>query len=375
MTAMFEAVLRIAALIRKELIAILKDPRSRVSLFAPPVLQCLIFGYAATYDLNHVPYAVLDQDRSAASVQLLAALDGSGVFERVASLDRGADIAAMIDDRRALLVIQIGQDFERRLTAGRPADIQVIADGRNSNTAGTALGYVNAIVDKFNGDWSASHGMAGTPLRATMRAWYNANLETRWFMVPALIGTLTFVQTLLLTAMSVAREREQGTFDQLLVTPFRPVEIMAGKALPSVLIGLVQATLILLVAQLWFRIPFAGSYLNLYAGLALFLLAAVGIGLMLSAIVSTMQQAMLSAFVVMMPFALLSGLTTPISNMPAFFQYLTLANPLRYAIDIAHRVYLEGADLGHLVPDLWPLALIAALTLSTAAWMFRRGLE
>jgi ABC-2 type transport system permease protein len=372
---MIAAIRRILALIRKELLAILNDPRSRVSLFLPPVMQCLIFGYAATYDLSNVPYAVLDQDRSAASHELLAALDGSGVFHRVAQLHRAADIKTMIDEQNALLVIQIGQDFERRLMAGLPADIQVIADGRNSNTGGTALGYVGAIIDNFNANWASDHGTATPPLRVTMRAWYNANLETRWYMVPALIGTLTFIQTLLLTAMSVAREREQGTFDQLLVTPFRPAEIMVGKALPSVLIGLIQASLILLVAQLWFRIPFAGSYLTLYAGLLLFLLAAVGLGLMMSAIVATMQQAMLYSFVVMMPFALLSGLTTPISNMPKAFQFFTLANPLRYAIDIAHRVYLEGAGIAELVPDLWPMAIIATVTLSAAAWLFRGGLE
>jgi ABC-2 type transport system permease protein len=372
---MLESIARIVALIRKELLAILKDPRSRVSLFLPPILQCLIFGYAATYDLSNAAYAVLDQDRSAASHQLLAALDGSGVFHRVAQLYRAADIRAVIDDQRALLVVQIGQDFERRLIAGLPANIQVIADGRNSNTAGTALGYVAAIVDRFNADWATSHGGASPSVRVTMRAWYNANLETRWYMIPALIGTLTFLQTLLLTAMSVAREREQGTFDQLLVAPFRPAEIMVGKAVPSVIIGLIQATLILLVAQLWFRIPFAGSYVTLYGGLLLFLLAAVGLGLMLSAIVANMQQAMLSAFVVMMPFALLSGLTTPVSNMPDVFQYATLVNPLRYAIDIAHRVYLEGAGFSQLMPDLWPMALIAAATLTTAAWLFRGGLE
>jgi ABC-2 type transport system permease protein len=372
---MLESVLRIFALIRKELLAILKDPRSRVSLFLPPVLQCLIFGYAATYDLSNVPYAVLDQDRSAASHELLAALDGSGVFHRVVQLYNAADIRSVIDEQTALLVIQIGQDFARRLAAGQPADVEVIADGRNSNTAGTALGYVGAIVNSFNADWAASHGQAAPPLQVTMRAWYNANLETRWYMIPALIGTLTFLQTLLLTAMSVAREREQGTFDQLLVTPFRPFEIMVGKAVPSVLIGLIQATLILLVAQLWFRIPFAGSYFTLYAGLLLFLLAAVGMGLMLSAIVATMQQAMLYAFVVMMPFALLSGLTTPLSNMPRIFQDFTLVNPLRYAIDIAHRVYLEGAGLAQLTPDLWPMAIIATVTLSSAAWLFRGGLE
>lgn len=372
---MVEAILRILALIHKELLAILKDPRSRVSLFMPPVLQCLIFGYAATYDLSNVPYAVLDQDRSAASHDLLASLDGSGVFHRVAQLRNQTDIKPVIDQETALLVVVIGQDFQRRLAAGLPANVQVIADGRNSNTAGTALGYVGAIVDSFNANWAASHGAPAPPLQVTMRAWYNANLETRWYMVPALIGTLTFLQTLLLTAMSVAREREQGTFDQLLVTPFRPFEIMVGKAVPSVLIGLIQATLILLVAQLWFRIPFVGSYVTLYAGLLLFLMAAVGMGLMLSAVVATMQQAMLYAFVVMMPFALLSGLTTPLSNMPEIFQDFTLLNPLRYAIDIAHRVYLEGAGLHQLIPDLWPMAIIATVTLSSAAWLFRGGLE
>ncbi len=372
---MLASLLRIIALIRKELLAILSDPRSRVTIFIPPVLQCLVFGYAATYDLSNVPYAVLDQDRSAASHELLARLDGSGVFVRVANLTRQTDIASVIDQRQALLVIQIGQDFERELQAGKSADIQVIADGRNSNTAGTALGYVNAIVAAFNGEWAAAHGLASPPLQTVTRAWYNPNLETRWNMVPALIGTLTMLQTLLLTAMSVAREREQGTFDQLLVTPFRPVEIMLGKAIPSMIIGTIQASSILLVAQLWFRIPFEGSYLTLYTGLSLFLLAAVGVGLLLSSVVTTMQQALLYSFVLVMPFTLLSGLAAPLRNMPTIFQYLTLADPLRFAIDIAQRVYLEGIGLDRLGPDLWPLAITALITLSGAAWMFRHGIE
>jgi ABC-2 type transport system permease protein len=193
-------------------------------------------------------------------------------------------------------------------------------------------------------------------------------------MIPALIGTLTLLQTLLLTAMSVAREREQGTFDQLLVTPFRPGEIMVGKAIPSILVGLGQATNVLLVAQVWFHIPFAGSLLTLYTGLLIFLIAAIGIGLLVSSIAATMQQAMLYSFVIMMPFALLSGLTTPISSMPVALQKLTLANPLRYAIEIAQRVYLEGAPLESLGGDLLPLALIATLTLPPAAWLFRHRL-
>jgi ABC-2 type transport system permease protein len=371
---MFEAFYRILALTRKELLAILKDPRSRYSLLVPPVLQCLIYGYVATYDLTDIPYGALDQDRSAASQQLLARFDGSGVFHRIVNLNRAADVKKAIDERRVLLVIQIDQDFERRLLSGRQADIQVIADGRNSNTAGTAIGYIGGIVESFNASWRSEHGQRSIPIRLTTRAWYNPNLETRWHMIPALIGTLTFIQTLMLTGLSVAREREQGTFDQLLVTPFRPVEIMAGKAIPAMLVGIVQATMVLLVAQLWFQIPFAGSFITLYAGLTVFLLAAVGMGLLLSSVATTMQQAMLFSFLLIMPFALLSGLTTPVSSMPMLLQYVTLINPLRYAIDIAHRVYLEGVGLALLIPELWPLAVIAAITLSAASWMFRHRL-
>jgi ABC-2 type transport system permease protein len=368
---MLDSMHRIFALTRKELLAVLKDPRGRFTLFVPPILQCLIFGYAATYDLTDVPYAVLDQDRSDASRELLAGLDGSGVFRRAANLYRADDVKTFIDERRVLLVVQIEQDFERNLMAGAQADVQVIADGRNSNTAATAMAYVGTVVETFNANWRTAHNQVNPPVQVNVRAWYNPNLETRWNMIPALIGTLTMLQTLLLTAMSVAREREQGTFDQLLVTPFRPTEIMVGKALPSMLVGTVQATNILLVAQLWFRIPFAGSFVTLYAGLSLFLLAAVGIGLLVSSVVTTMQQAMLFTFMLVMPFTLLSGLTTPISAMPVELQYVTLVNPLRHAIDIVHRVYLEGVGLNRLLPQLWPLAAIAAVTLSTASWMFR----
>jgi ABC-2 type transport system permease protein len=371
---MLGALLRILALTRKELLAVLKDRRSRMSLLIPPMVQALIFGYAATYDLNHVSYAALDQDHTAASRQLLAGLDGSGVFERVANLQRATDIGSLIDARRALLIVQIDPQFERHLLSGRSADIQLIADGRNSNTAGTAMGYVTGVVQQFNSNWSHDHGFAAAP-KIVARAWYNPNLETRWFMIPGMIGTLTLIQTMMLTAMSVAREREQGTFDQLLVTPFRPFEIMAGKALPSIVVGTIQASGVLLVAQLWFRIPFAGSYLTLYGGLLLFLLAAIGIGLLVSAVAATMQQAMLYSMLLILPFSLLSGLTTPLSSMPSAVQYLTAINPLRYAIDITRRVYLEGAGLNLLTADLWPLALLAALTLGAASWMFSHRMQ
>jgi ABC-2 type transport system permease protein len=375
MNSFVGSLLRILALTRKELLAVLKDSRSRMSLLVPPMVQALVFGYAATYDLNHVPYAALDQDHSAASRQLLAGLDGSGIFERVANLRRASEIKSLIDARRALLIVQIDQQFERRLLSGQSADVQIIADGRNSNTAGTAMGYVTSVIEQFNLNWGREHGAAPPPVQLVARAWYNPNLETRWFMIPGMIGTLTLLQTMMLTAMSVAREREQGTFDQLLVTPFRPFEIMAGKALPSILVGTIQAGGVLLVAQLWFHIPFAGSYLTLCAGLLLFLLAAVGIGLLISAVAATMQQALLYSMLLIMPFSLLSGLTTPLSSMPIALQYLTAINPLRYAIDITRRAYLEGAGLNLLISDLWPLALIGTLSLWAASWMFSNRMQ
>jgi ABC-2 type transport system permease protein len=372
---MLASLRRVLALIRKELLAVLKDARTRNMLLLMPALQCLLFGYAATLDLNNVPYAAFDRDRSEASSALLAKLDGSGVFHRIANITDAADVRRLIDNQQALMVVQIDPRFEQQLSQGAEADVQVIADGRNSNTAGTALGYVASAVASFNADWNADHGLPAPPVDVVARAWYNPNLETRWNLVPALVGTITMMSTLMLAALSVAREREEGTFDQLLVAPFSPAEIMIGKALPSMLIGVAQATSALLVAQLWFRIPFAGSFVTLYVGLILFLLAAVGIGLFVSSIAATMQQAMLYAFVLMMPFSLLSGLTTPISSMPAILQDFTLINPLRYAIDLAHRVYLEGVGLDQLLPDLWPMAIIAAVTLTAAAWMFRNRLE
>jgi ABC-2 type transport system permease protein len=365
---------RILALLKKELLEVLKDRRSRNSLLLPSVIQCLIYGYVASYDLTDVPYAVLDQARSSSSHELLARLDGSGVFHRVAEARNLEEAKRLIDERRVLLVLQFQQDFERDVRSGR-AVVQVLADGRNSNTAGTALGYVTSIVEGFNTDLRSSYGLPSSPaVEVTMRAWYNPNLETRWYMLPSLIGTLTFIQVLMLTAMSVAREREQGTFDQLLVTPLRPAEIVAGKAGACGLIGVVQATNVLIIAQLWFRVPFAGSIAVLYFGLVLFLLSAVGFGLFLSSVAKTMQQAMFYGMLIINPFALLSGLTTPISNMPKALQYLTAINPLRYAIRIAQRVYLEGAGVDLLLPELWPMAVIAVVTLGFSSWMFRRRL-
>lgn len=374
MNVLIDFFLRVANLCRKELLTILKDPATRAILVAPAIMQSLVFGYGATYDLTDVPYALLDQSRNGASSELIAHLDSTGVFHRVATLRSQADIRDVIDTEKALLVIQIPADFEQRLSAGQTAAIQLILDARNSNTAGSAAGYVSAVVERYNAGLRTRAGVPPPSLTVESRAWFNPNLETRWNLLPGMIAALSMLQTLLLTALSVAREREQGTFDQLLVTPMSPLEIMIGKALPPVLVGLVQSSLVLLVALFWFRIPMAGSLLTLYTGLLFFTVASVGIGLSISAVSANMQQAMLYAFVLLMPLMLLSGLTTPVRNMPQVLQVATLANPLRFAIDLVQRVYLEGVGLGTVWHNLIPLAVIAAVTLPLAAWLFRHRL-
>jgi ABC-2 type transport system permease protein len=365
---------RIANMCHKEFLAVVKDPKTRAILFVPALVQSMLFGYAATFDLTDAPYVLLDQSHSAASTELIARLEGSGVFRRVATLVNQEGMARAIETHQAMLAVQIGPRFEHQLNAGLAAPVQLILDGRNSNTAGSAASFVSQVVATYNRDWRIRHGGSGPALSVETRAWYNPNLETRWNMLPGMVAALSMLQTLLLSALSVAREREQGSFDQLLVTPMSPLEIMAGKALAPVLIGLAQSTIILLVTALWFKVPLAGSLLTLYAGLGLFTIASVGIGLSISAVSLNMQQAMLYTFVLIMPMMLLSGLTTPVRNMPQLLQTLTMANPLRFAIDLVQRVYLEGVGLRVVAHDLLPLVIIAAITLPLAAWLFRNRL-
>lgn len=369
MQALIDYLARIASLIRKELLALLKDPSSRALLLMPALMQALLFGYGATYDLTNAPYAVLDQGGGSASTELLARIDGTGVFRRIATLTSSDQIADQIDSGRALLVISIPADFEARLASGREASVQVILDGRNSSTAGSASSYVSSIVADYN--QSLGNTSSVTVVR---RAWFNSNLESRWNMMPALIASLSMMQTLMLAALSVAREREQGTFDQLLVTPFTPMQILIGKALPSIVIGLAQSTIIFLIILFWFQIPMSGSVWLLYSGLLMFTVAAVGIGLSISAVALTMQQAMLYTFMLVMPLMLLSGLLTPVRNMPAILQLVTYVNPLRFGIDIVRRVYLEGATFSDVALNFIPLIAVAAVTLPLAAWLFRNRL-
>ena len=363
--------IRLLALVRKEFLALLKDKRSRMVLIVPPMIQLLVFGYAATFDLRDIPYAVYNEDPGAPARELVAAFDGAPAFRRVATLHAQSEIAPLVDLREVLVVVHVGPRFSARLLAGESAPVQLIVDGRNSNTAMIALGYARQIMDRHNRAWIAARGLPAPPARLESRAWFNPNLESRWFFVPGIIGMLTLVTTMLVTALTVAREREQGTFDQLLVTPLGPGEILLGKALPGFLIGMVQGTVILLIATLWFRVPLLGSLPALYAGLALFLLSGVGAGLLISSLAVTQQQGLLGAFLFMVPAVILSGFATPIANMPQAVQTLTLIDPLRYFLVILRKVFLEGAGFDVLANQYWPMALIAAVSLSLASWLFR----
>ncbi len=362
---------RFRALARKELLAIWSDPSSRAILFVPIIIDSLTFGYVATFDLSKVPYAVHDQSRSPASISLLAHLDGTGFFKRVANVDTNADIERVIDTQKALMVVQIGPRFEQQLAAGENAPIQILLDARNSTTANSAVAYVNQVVDGFNTNLRQAHGAGDPALALETRAWFNPNLRTRWTIAPGLIALLSAIQTLVLTALSVAREREQGTFDQLLVTPLTSVEIMLGKAVIPMLIGLAQSTIVLLITRFWFEIPMAGSLIALYGGLAIYVLAIVGMGLSVSAVANNMQQATFYSFALIIPMVLLSGFITPVGSMSPAMQFLTLANPIRFGMDIVRRIYLEGVGLDTVALDFVPLVLIAIVTLSTATWLFR----
>ena len=366
---------RVLALLRKEFLALMKDKKSRFTIVLPPIVQLLIFGYAATYDLTNVPFAMYNEDRGAASRDLLAKFTGGNHFKMVASITHQAQVAPLIDGRKVLLVIHVGPQFSRRLLTGQEANIQVILDGRHSNTAMIALNYVRSIVAGYNEDWIRRRGGHTPPARLKIRCWFNANLESRWFIVPGIVGLLTLVVTLLVTALSVAREREQGTFDQLLVTPLRPVEILVGKALPGFIIGIAEGTVIIILAVIWFEIPLRGNILALYLGLIFFLLSAIGVGLMISSLALTQQQGLMGAFLFLVPSVILSGFTTPIANMPMAVQKITLINPLRYFLVVIRGVFLEDAPWFIFLHQYWPMATIGIANLCFAAWLFRRRIS
>jgi ABC-2 type transport system permease protein len=366
---------RILALIIKEFLALLRDPKSRVVTFVPPLIQLVVFGYAASFDLNQVPFAIYNQDHGKAAREVVAAFTGSPTMQLVTVVDNDNEIQPLIDRRDVIMVLRLGPRFSEKMLTGGTGELQILLDGRNSNTAQVALNYSSEIVAAFNQRWSLEHGLQTPPAQLVMRAWYNPNLESRWFFIPGVVGILTLVVTMVVTALSVAREREHGTFDQLLVTPLRPLEILIGKSAPAFLIGAIEATLVILIGHYWFSVPLIGDLLALYSGIVLFVLAAIGIGLMISSLAQTLQQAVLGAFMFMVPAVILSGFATPIANMPWVVQLLTYGDPLRYFLIILRGVFLEGTPLHLLVGQLWPMALIALITLSSASWLFRHRIH
>jgi ABC-2 type transport system permease protein len=365
---------RLRALIIKELLAVLRDPRSRLILIGPPLIQLLVFSYAATLEVKNVDVALLNRDAGRWSVELLQRLDGAPTFRSITPVANQEAMQRAIDLQQVLVGIEIGPSFSRDIAAGRAANLQIILDGRRSNAAQIVAGYLNQIVRTLAAD-AAPPGRASVPVASVPRNWFNPNLDFIWFTVPNLIAVIALLIGLIVTALSIARERELGTFDQLMVSPLRTHEILIGKLLPPLLIGLVHVTLYVLAALFIFGVPLRGSLFLLYGSAVFYLAALVGLGLFISALSATQQQAILGAFLFMVPATLLSGFATPIDNMPAWLQPVTLIDPLRYFLVIVRGVFLKSAPFSEIVANTWPLALIAVATLSAAAWLFRRRME
>ena len=361
---------QVRALIRKELLVLMKDPVSRSILSAPVIIQAFLFGYAASFDLRYVPYAVMDSCNCKASTELLTHLDSTGMFIRAMTLTSQSQIEDAVVTGKVVAAINIPSDFATKLSSGQTAPVELILDGRNSMTASLAGAYISSIATNYG----ASITGQKSAVSVDTRSWYNPTLDSRWNILIALIASLSLLQTMMMAAFSVARERERGTFDQLLVTPLTPPQILVGKAVPSIIIGVAQSTLIFLIVQFWFGIHIVGSVGLLYLGLLFFNVAAVGIGLSISALCTNMQQAMLWSFLLIVPFVLLSGFVSPIANMAVGVRYLTYLNPLRFGLEIVKRVYLEGAVLGDIWMEFIPLTLMAAVCLPIAGWLFRHKL-
>ena len=354
-------------LAQKEFISTLKDPRMRAMILLTAILQGLMYGYAATYELNDVSYAVVDNSHSASSRSLLAKIDSTGTFTRYATLGNSSQLADGISADNIIVGIVIPNDFESKLSRGDNAPIQVIADGRNTTIASLAIGYVNTIVATWNAEQAGIYGVVSID----QRVWYNPNSKSNWNFLPSLIALISFVQVIMLSGMSIAKEREQGTFDQLLVTPLSQTEILIGKALAPIVIGLLQSTFLFLIARYWFEVPFQGNFGLLFLAVTIFAISSTGIGLSISSIAKNMQQVLVYLLILLMPLVLLSGLATPVDNMPTILQYVTYVNPMRFAVDAVRRIYLEGAGFFDIYMDFIPMIAVAAVTMSLSGWLFK----
>lgn len=358
------------AMIKKELLQVLMDKSSRAVLIIPPMMQSFIFGYAATFDINEVPFAFIDNDHSEISYDLHQMIKSSPYFKEIGVSGSEEELQDLLNSEKILLIVKIPSGFSKNYFSGENAQIELLTDGRNSTTAGTSLNYVTSMVNNY----SVKHANIKSP-DVRIRYLFNENLVTKWNILPALLAVLSLIQTMMLAGLSVAREREKGTFDQLLVTPLSSWQLLLGKSVPPMIVGCVQSMMILLVSLFWFKIPFQGNILSLITLLVLFTSSVVGIGLAISALSKNMQQAMLYVFIVLVPLVLLSGLMTPIANMPIAWQYATLINPLRYAIDACRRIYLEGIAISEVYSYLIFFIAMMLVTFSAAAWLFRNKLS
>ena len=362
---------RLSALILKELLAAFRDPRARFALILPPVVQFFLFAFAATLEITNVPIGIVNQDWGTASTQLVARFERASAFSEIRRYSSIAEAQAAIDRQDVMVVVHIGQEFSRELAAGKTPKIQVLLDGRKSNGAQIVNAYISTIVGQFSVDYKLG-SVAAQSSEVVERSWYNPNRNYQTAMIPTLIGSLTMSSVLMIVGMSVARERELGTFEQLLVSPLQPFEILIGKAVPGLIVGLGQGLIIALITVFVFGITLTGSALVLIAGLVVFLLAVVGVGLFISSLVSNQQQAMMGIMVFMMPAMMLSGFTAPVQNMPAWLQPVAMANPLVHMIVILRGVFLRDMPFSLVAERVWPMALIAVVTLSAAAWLFQR---
>jgi ABC-2 type transport system permease protein len=359
-------------LLWKEFLMIWQDPKSRFILIAPPILQLFLFAFAATLDVKNVSIGILNRDVGEQSIELTERFYGSPIFTNITFLHSVSEMTPYIENQKGVMVLSIDPQFSKNLDQRKTASLQLIFDGRKSNTTQIVAGYANTIISQFANDVARKKEIFIEPIGLRPRYWFNPNQLYNWFTVPGLLGILMLVEAAFLSAIAIAREKELGTFDQLLVSPIRSYEILIGKAIPALVIALIEGTFILLAAVFIFQIPFTGSVFWLYVSSVAFTLATVGIGLFLSALCSNQQQAFLSTFAILSPSTLLSGFATPIENMPDWMQTITYIVPLRYFLTITRGIFLKELPTSMILHNLWPMILIACFTLSTAHLFFRR---
>jgi ABC-2 type transport system permease protein len=365
---------RIKQMVIKEFIQILRDKRMKAIVFVVPVLQTLVFGFAVTTDVNNIPTAVIDLDNSFESRELAGRFASSGYFTIVASPATPGAVQDLLDRATVSVALRINHGFSADLKKGIPASVQVLVDGTDSNTATVAVDYAGRIIRKFSQDIAPPDSRSLPRIDVRQRAWYNPELRSKNYNVPGVIAMVIMLTSLLLTSMAVVREREMGTMEQLMVTPLKPVELIMGKTIPFALIAFFDMIFITILGVAIFKIPINGPLWLLPLSTAIYLLSVLGIGLFVSTIAKTQQQALMATFLFYMPAILLSGFMFPIGNMPVIFQYLTYANPLRYFLVIIRGIFLKGNGFGILWPQMLALLMLGAAVFVLSSLRFRKRL-